>query len=125
MRQVRALFAVFLFFVVVTSGKGQTGADAPVKEPLDPITGLIMAEGWELVRTHCIACHSMKIITQAGKDRSNWGKTLLTMQRTGGLYPLGELEGKILDYLEKNYPIADRPHNAKIRMGLPPRPGAN
>ncbi len=69
----------------------------------DPVTKLIKAENWELVSANCMACHSTKGFTQVGQDRANWERTIRDMQKKHGLWPLGDMEPKIPDYLEKNY----------------------
>ncbi len=118
MTQLPAISALLVSLLATSPLNHRNAAGDSAKPGLDPLTGLVMAQGWELVRTHCFACHSMKTITQSGKDRSNWAKTLQTMQRAEGLYPLGEVEAEILDYLDKNYPVSDRPHNPKIRRPI-------
>ena len=118
MRQLPTISALLVALLAASPLNDLDAADDPGKPALDPLTGLVMAQGWQLVRAHCFACHSMKTITQSGKDRSNWAKTIQTMQRTEGLYPLGEMEADILDYLEKNYPVSDKPHNPKIRRPI-------
>lgn len=118
MRQLPAISALLVSLLATSPLNGRSEPEDSSKPGPDPLTGLVMAQGWELVRTHCFACHSLKIVTQAGKDRSNWAKTLQKMQQSEGLYPLGEVESDILDYLEKNYPVSDRPHNQKIRRPI-------
>lgn len=118
MTQFPVISALMVSLLATLSLTGRNATDDIPKPALDPFTGLVMAQGWELVRTHCFACHSMKTITQSGKDRANWAKTLQTMQQKEGLYPLGEMEEEILDYLAKNYPVFVRPHNPKIRRPI-------
>jgi hypothetical protein len=73
----------------------------------DPITGFVVAENYEIVRAHCTACHSAKLVTQNRMTRDNWLETIRWMQKYQGLWPLGVQEQKILDYLESHYsPIA-------------------
>lgn len=90
-------------------------ADEPT---VDPETGLIMADNWNLVKTHCMLCHSTKGFTQVRMDRKNWEKIIRQMQEKNGLWQLGTLEPKILDYLEGNYGLPEQPHNSKIRRPL-------
>ena len=111
---ISALLFVLLAALLLNGEKSAS----PQKPELDPTTGLVMAKDWELVRAHCLACHSMKTITQSSKDRANWAKTMQKMQQFEGLYPLGEVESQILDYLAENYPVSDRPHNPKIRRPI-------
>ncbi|MFQ3220919.1 MAG: hypothetical protein ACI8R9_001670 [Paraglaciecola sp.] len=77
------------------------------KTTYDPITGFVIGENYEIVRAHCTACHSAKLVTQNRMTRDNWLETIRWMQNSQGLWPLGAQEQKILDYLEIHYsPIA-------------------
>lgn len=66
-------------------------------------TGLIYAEGFDLVRNTCTGCHSAQLITQNRATRSGWQSMIRWMQRTQGLWELGANEGPILDYLATHY----------------------
>jgi len=80
---------------------------AEEKTTYDPITGFVIGENYEIVRAHCTACHSAKLVTQNRMTRDNWLDTIRWMQKSQGLWPLGAQEQKILDYLEIHYsPIA-------------------
>lgn len=70
---------------------------------IDPATGLAIDEGFDLVRAHCTACHSSKLITQFGGTRDVWIEKIRWMQHTQNLWDLGESEPPILDYLVKHY----------------------
>lgn len=93
-------------------------ADEEAEKKTDPVSGMVIDEHWDLVRANCIVCHSTKGFTQIRLDRNNWVKIVKTMQEKNGLWPLGEMEPKILDYLEKNYGLTDEHHNPKIRRPL-------
>jgi hypothetical protein len=69
----------------------------------DVETGLIAAEGMEVVKRNCTNCHSAKLITQNHLSRDRWEKTIRWMQKNQNLGDLGDNEKIILDYLEKNY----------------------
>lgn len=69
----------------------------------DPITGFVISENYEVVRAQCTACHSAKLVTQNRMTRENWLATIRWMQKTQGLWPLGDQELIILDYLETYY----------------------
>jgi len=72
--------------------------------PLDPVTGMKMAEGWELVRTHCNVCHSPRQYLMQKGTESTWTDTIRWMQRSGGLWPLDPATEKtIITYLASNY----------------------
>ncbi len=74
----------------------------------DPITGLIVAEGLDLVTAHCTGCHSAKLITQFHTDKKGWLEKIRWMQQKQKLWDLGEAEPVILDYLAKNYPPTNK-----------------
>jgi hypothetical protein len=84
----------------------------------DPATGLAIAENWNLVATHCMLCHSTKGFTAVRLDRKNWEKIIRLMQEKNGLWQLGDIEPKILDYLETNYGLSKENYNPKIRRPL-------
>jgi hypothetical protein len=72
--------------------------------PLDPATGMKMAEGWELVRAHCTVCHSPQQYLRQKGTESTWTDTIRWMQRSGGLWPLDPATEKtIITYLASNY----------------------
>ncbi len=66
-------------------------------------TGLVYAEGFDIVRGTCTACHSAKLVTQNRASREGWKQMLTWMQATQGLWELGEQEPIILDYLATHY----------------------
>lgn len=66
-------------------------------------TGLVYAEGFELVRATCTACHSAKLVTQNRATREGWQQMIRWMQETQGLWELGPSERPILSYLAKHY----------------------
>lgn len=55
------------------------------------------------VIAHCTACHSAALITQNRMTRDGWLNTIRWMQEKQGLWPLGEHEDIVLDYLAKHY----------------------
>ncbi|MEM9058189.1 MAG: hypothetical protein AAGD86_11980 [Pseudomonadota bacterium] len=85
------------------------GAGAGEPE-LDPLSGLVRDGDWELVRTHCSACHSTRLITQQRGDKAKWVALIRWMQATQNLWPLeSEVERRIVAYLAEHYPPgADR-----------------
>ena len=74
-----------------------------VQTAVDPQSGLVKAEGFNLVLAHCSACHSTSLITQNAMSRERWLETIRWMQDTQKLWPLGEAEPLILDYLSAWY----------------------
>lgn len=85
--------------------------------PTDAETGLVIAPGFPIVKSYCTLCHSAKLVTQSGKTREGWVETIRWMQRTQGLFDLGQFEGEILDYLAAQYGIKAQ---ASGMLKLPP-----
>ena len=86
--------------------KGQVikGTAMTVAKPeIDAQSGLVKAEGFNLVLAHCSACHSSSLITQNAMSRERWLDTIRWMQETQKLWALGEAEPVILDYLSTWY----------------------
>ena len=85
------------------------------EQEIDKETGLIIAPGFDEVKTTCTVCHSPMLITQNKADREGWLEMIRWMQAKQGLQDLGpELENVILDYLAANY----GPTAASRRMPL-------
>ncbi len=91
---IRAALASF----AIVSGVAHAAVDA---------NGLVIATGYEQVRAQCSACHSLKLVTQNRSDRDGWLQMIRWMQDSQGLWPLGDNEPIILDYLAEHFgPIA-------------------
>lgn len=88
----------------------------PVVAETDGGTGLVRESGFEAVSVHCTVCHSARLITQNRANREGWLAMIRWMQATQGLWPLGDQESLILDYLATNY--SARPSGR--RRPLPP-----
>ena len=88
------LLAVLLFSSL------QAADELPAK---DKSSGLIMGKNWQFVQAHCTACHSTAIITQNHMSRESWQETIRWMQKKQGLWPLGDSEKPLVDYLAKYY----------------------
>lgn len=72
--------------------------------PLDPLSGMKLADNWELVRTHCTVCHSPQQYLRQKGTQSTWSDTIDWMQKSGGLWPLDtDTRSKIITYLAENY----------------------
>ena len=74
---------------------------------MDAKTGLVIAEGFDLVSVHCTVCHSATLVTQNRADREGWLSMIRWMQKKQGLWPLGPAEDPILNYLATNYGPVD------------------
>ncbi len=114
----RAFFGIMLipivyfiqpFFVPETRTITDTVAVEDIPEVLNIVdgidvdSGLIVDDNYELVKTNCSACHSLKLVTQNRATRDGWKDIIAWMQETQKLWDLGDNEPLILDYLGKNY----------------------
>lgn len=78
------------------------------KTALDPVTGMKIAPNWEIVRNHCIVCHSSATFLRQRATEANWTSTLEWMQKYGGLWKLDPAVQKtIVQYLAANYGPGD------------------
>jgi hypothetical protein len=87
-----------------------------VEDGVHVMTGLKVAEGFELVRANCTACHSGKLIAQNRATREGWQEMIRWMQATQGLWELGENEAAILDYLAANYAPEETGRRANLNI---------
>ncbi len=113
--QIGALGAVFLSAV----------AFASAAEPaVDPETGLVIDEHWELVKANCTVCHSAKLVTQMRGEREDWLEMIRWMQKTQNLWQFPrQIEAAILDYLVVHYaPKRPRFRRAPLDRSLLPPP---
>ena len=82
-----------------------TAAGLVSAQNIDGDSGLIKAEGWEVVKSTCTECHAGMMITQNAGNLAVWESRIRWMQETQGLRALdGEEEAVILNYLSANYP---------------------
>lgn len=82
----------------------------------DPQTGLLVAAGYDQVKAQCTACHSGRLVAQNRADREGWLQMIRWMQDTQGLWPLGEAESVILDYLAEHYGPQPRGRRAPLNV---------
>ncbi len=109
---------LFLFSVALLL---RSASAAEPQIPLDPVTGMKMTGDWEVVRNHCIICHSPKTFLQQRGTESTWADTLVWMQKHGGLWKLApEVEKAIIGYLAANYGPGDGFRRAPIPLTLMP-----
>jgi hypothetical protein len=89
---------------------------ATVQDGIHVATGLVYADGFELVQTQCTACHSAKLITQNRASRAGWEQMIRWMQATQGLWDLGDKERPILDYLATHYAPEEESRRANLDL---------
>jgi hypothetical protein len=98
-------------------GSGGNGGEVDQDKVVDGIhvqTGLIYAEGFDIVRGTCTACHSAKLVTQNRATREGWEEMIRWMQASQGLWDLGANEPAILNYLAANYAPKDIGRRASL-----------
>ena len=112
-----------LFFALALSA-----APAAAEVSLDPATGMKMAPGWEIVRNHCVICHSPQTFLRQRATESNWTSVLEWMQTYGGLWKLDPAVQKtIVGYLAANYGPGDNQQYRRAPIPatlMPPNPYA-
>lgn len=81
--------------------------------PIDPGTGLVIDDSWQLVLGNCSSCHSLKLVTQNRMSAESWTHTIRWMQEKHNLWDLGGNEASIVAYLEKHYGVPDIPHRRR------------
>ena len=97
MRQMRRLLAAVVF---VTASSIATAADHD-----DAFYGGMPEDvGREEVAINCQACHSLRMVTQQGLNRTRWDHLLDWMVEEQGMAELNDDETTlVLDYLSKYY----------------------
>ncbi len=109
----RIIAAAIALLVCAAGAFGQT--------PVDEKSGLIIAQGWQVVRAHCGGCHSHKLVTSQRADRQTWLDIIRWMQSTQNLWQFdAKTESTILDYLSANYPPQQQRRRAPINPSLMP-----
>ena len=105
---------IFWFAVLVLSTTLARANEAEI----DSASGLKMNENWELVRNNCVACHSLKLVTQQRGSVNQWLTVIRWMQEKQNLWQFDpETEQKIIAYLAESYP----PQANQRRASLPPQ----
>ncbi len=87
------------------SGNGASAQDDSDKvvDGVHLQTGLVYADGFDIVRGTCTACHSAKLVTQNRATKEGWTEMIRWMQAKQGLWDLGANEPIILEYLATHY----------------------
>ena len=122
-----ALFASLLLAGCAREDATPTPAASSTDLQLDPISGLKMADNWELVRAACTTCHSGKQITQQRGSAEQWLTMIRWMQKKQNLWAFDAItEERIVDYLAENYPPSAAQRRAALANELmPPNPYTN
>ena len=86
----------------------QTSRDEQMPDTIEMVkyaetTGMVVAEGIQLVKANCMNCHSPKLITQSRATKEGWEGMIRWMQAKHRLWDLGEHEATILEYLATHY----------------------
>lgn len=114
---VRSLITAAILLVAAIS----SGHAATPDEQIDPATGLIVGEGWEIARAHCGACHSYRLITSQGGDKAFWVGTIRWMQATQNLWAIpAEQEAALIRYLATFYPSEEGGRRPPLPQRLMP-----
>lgn len=102
----------------VGAGSGTAEEEDPDKvvDGIHVASGLVYAEGFDIVRGTCTACHSAKLVTQNRATREGWTEMIRWMQAKQGLWDLGASEPVILDYLATNYAPEEIGRRANLDM---------
>lgn len=117
-------------WAVIASFVAATALAAAEKEtPVDPATGIKIAPGWELVRSHCVICHSPQTFLRQRATETNWKSVVEWMQTNGGLWKLEPaVEKEIVAYLATNYGLGDSQNYRRAPIPatlMPPNPYAS
>ena len=101
-----------------TSGSVASGF---AEESIDASSGLILAPGWQQVRAHCGACHSLRLVTANRGDEQQWLASIRWMQKKHNLWSLpADVEQSILGYLASQYPALEPSRRKNLAPELLP-----
>ncbi len=78
-------------------------------------TGLKDGKGVLVVAHTCTVCHSADIVMMNRMNEERWNETIKWMQKTQGLWDLGENQKIIVDYLTTNYPMPKATRRANLK----------
>ena len=99
MLQIKRVFIGLIFGILLQSNLFAKEAE------IDYETGLIVADGLELIKENCTVCHPGRFMVINGGDTKFWKAKVRLMQKGFGLWDLGkETESTIINYLSKHYP---------------------
>ncbi len=118
--QLAVLLLSLLCSLAVMQGAGANSTEV-LTGKFDPDSGLAIDKHWQLVKAHCSACHSPRLVTQNRGSRQTWLAMIRWMQDSQGLWAFDPAtETAILDYLEKNYAPSAVHRRAPIKRSLMP-----
>ena len=86
-----------------------------IKDGIHIRTGFVEAPGMQETITNCTTCHSSQLVIQNRMNKQAWEATIDWMQETQNLWPLGDNEEIIIDYLVKNYPPSKKGRRAALQ----------
>lgn len=90
-------------------------------EEHDPVTGLVIADGWELAAAHCGGCHSHRLVIAQRGDAEFWRSTIRWMQKTQNLWEIpADQEDRLITYLAANYNETDWGRRPPLPQSLMP-----
>jgi mono/diheme cytochrome c family protein len=120
----RAIFSILL------AGLAPLALAAEATKPeIDPASGMKIAPGWDVVRNHCVICHSSQTFLRQRATEANWTSVLDWMQTKGGLWKLEPaVEKTIVQYLATNYGPGDNQNYRRAPIPallMPPNPYAS
>jgi len=111
--------SVVFGFTVLHESCNQQNKEADINEAknigIDKSTGLIIDNGYKVVKQKCLPCHSGKLIIQNRATREGWVNIIRWMQKKQKLEDLGDNEDIILDYLAKNYAPEDKGRRVPLK----------
>ena len=102
------IFAVYLYGPVESQVKVSQIDPELIVEGIHVRTGLVADDGLQTVITNCTTCHSSQLVIQNRMGEEQWDATIRWMQKTQGLWELGDNQKVIVDYLVKNYPPLEK-----------------
>ncbi len=71
---------------------------------IDPLTNMIMGDGYNTIKKECVRCHPTTLITTYRADTAGWTEAIRWMQAEKGLPEYTpETEATILNYLSAYY----------------------
>ncbi len=112
------LFASAIAFHAVPKPEKRVFGSVADTLKVDRESGLIDDPNLMMVKAQCTACHSSKLILQHRFSRAGWQERIRWMQKYHKLWPLGDSEKVVLDYLEKHYSPLTTTKNGSRRAPL-------